>query len=261
MSLLFALMLGVGAAQAADVAGSRDLEVPERFSGAQIVDFRERSGERVYPLGALRRLSGQLHSERELAVDGELTTVTYALPARHTALEAFGQAHEQLRERGAHMLYWCQGRECGSSSLWANVVFGNARLYGSDDQQAYAVLRMGERLVTVYAITRGNRKAYLHVEQLDAAAEIGEVLPSAATLLRQLRSTGSLDFTQLQGEPDADWTRVLGRALNQDSTLRVVLSGKQAQQWRDALVAQGVRASRLELDERPTSGLRLDRLQ
>ena len=34
-----------------------------------------------------------------------------------------------------------QGRECGSSSLWANAVFGNSTLYGSDDQQAYALFK------------------------------------------------------------------------------------------------------------------------
>lgn len=265
MMLFLAIWLGAGVASAADLAGSRDLEVLARVPEARIVDFRERTGERAYPLGALRRLSGRLHFEREVAVNGQLTTVTYELPARHGAFEAFGNAHEQLREQGAHMLYWCEGRECGSSSLWANSLFGNARLYGSDDQQAYAVLRLAEphanRLVVLYAITRGNRKAYLHVEQLDASEDIGEVLPSAATLLRQLRSNGSLDLAQLQGEPNPQWSQVLARALSQDSTLRVIISGAYAQQWRETLVAQGIRASRLELDNRQTSGLRLDRLQ
>lgn len=265
MMLLLALLLGTGVASAADVPGSQDLEVLTRIPEAQIVEFRQRSGERAYPLGSLRRLSGQLHYEREVASVGELTALTYALPARHGAFEVFAQAHAQLREQGAHMLYWCEGRECGSSNLWANNVFGNARLYGSDDQQAYAVLRLAKpddnRLVALYAITRGNRKAYLHVEQLVASEDLGEVLPSAATLLRQLRSSGSLDLGQLQGEPDAQWGQLLARALSQDSTLRVVLSGTHAQQWRESLIAQGIRASRLELDDKQTTGLRLDRLQ
>ena len=47
-----------------------------------------------------------------------------------------------LQEQGAELLYWCQGRECGASSLWANSVFGNSTLYGSDDQQAYAMDQM-----------------------------------------------------------------------------------------------------------------------
>jgi hypothetical protein len=265
MMLLLALVMGAGVAAAADVMGSRDLEVLTRFPGAEIVDFRERSGERAYPLGALRRLSGKLHYEREVTSAGQLTAVTYALPALHGALEVFGQSHGQLREQGAHMLYWCEGRECGSSNLWANNVFGNARLYGSDDQQAYAVLRLAEpnanSLLVLYAITRGNRKAYLHVEQLDASEALGEVLPSAATLLRQLRSNGTLDLGQLQGEPDAQWSQVLARALSQDSTLRVMISGAQAQQWRERLVAEGIRAGRLELDDQQTTGLRLDRLR
>jgi hypothetical protein len=54
---------------------------------------------------------------------------------------------------------------------------------------------------------------------------------------------------------------LLARSLNQDSTLRVMLSGEHAQQWREQLVAQGVRAARLELDNQATEGLRLDRLR
>jgi hypothetical protein len=71
------------------------------------------------------------------------------------------------------LLFWCQARDCGESSLWANEVFGNAKLYGADEQQAYLLLRLAapkdNTLVALYSITRGNRKAYLHVEQFDAA--------------------------------------------------------------------------------------------
>ena len=34
-----------------------------------------------------------------------------------------------LQAQDAELLYWCVGRECGSSSLWANAVFANATLY------------------------------------------------------------------------------------------------------------------------------------
>jgi len=77
-------------------------------------------------------------------------------------------------------------RTSGESSLWANDVFGNAKLYGADDRQAYLLLRLAaprdNTLVALYSITRGNRKAYLHVEQFDAAAPLGDLPPTSATL-------------------------------------------------------------------------------
>ena len=242
-----------GAVLAADLPGRRDLEVLPRFPASHIVAFEEApDAERIYPQGSIRRISGRLRYEREILVQGQHSAVTYELPRTHSADQVFTAAREALLEQGAELLYWCQGRECGASSLWANAVFGNATLYGSDDQQAYALLRLAEpnheSLLTLYSITRGNRRAYLHVEQLDAAAPLGELLPTPATLLRQLRTDGVL---KLPGEAKADsaWVAVLARSLNLDSTLRVTLSGEQAEPWREALIEQSVREARLELGE------------
>lgn len=250
--LLGAMLCSAGVL-AADVPGSRDLEVLPRFPASHIVAFREAPDiERIYPQGSIRRISGRLRYEREILVQGRHSAVTYELPRTHSADQVFNASREALLEQGAELLYWCQGRECGASNLWANAVFGNATLYGSDDQQAYALLRLAEpnheTLLALYSITRGNRRAYLHVEQLDAGAPLGELLPTPATLLRQLRTDGQL---QLPAEVRADsaWAEVLARSLNLDSTLRVTLSGSQAQDWREALIAQRVREARLELGE------------
>ena len=162
------------------------------------------------------------------------------------------------------MLYWCVGRECGSSSLWANAVFANATLTGSDDEQTYALLRLAEprqdSLLAIYSITRGNKRAYLHAELLNANAPLGEVLPTPATLQRQLKNTGELRLAK-QVEPSAAWTELLARSLRLDSTLRVTISGAQAEAWRNALVEQRVRASRLELGEADVSGVQLNVLR
>ena len=167
--------LSGGVALAADVVGSQDLEVLPRFARAEIIEFSQNSGqERVLPTGPLSRISGKLRIEPQVRAEGQLTALTYALPAGHTALDVFNAARNQVQASGAELLYWCQGRDCGSSSLWANSVFANAQLYGSDDQQAYALLRLAapqqDSLLVLYAITRGNRRAYLHVEQLNASA-------------------------------------------------------------------------------------------
>ena len=256
--LLFCLYGSV--ALAADVAGSQDLAVLPRFARAEIIEFSQASGqERVFPTGPLSRISGKLRIESQVSAEGQLTALTYALPDGHAALDVFNLARTQVQAQGAELLYWCQGRDCGSSSLWANSVFANAQLYGSDDQQAYALLRLAapqqDSLLVLYGITRGNRRAYLHVEQLNASAPLAELLPSPGTLLQQLKSTQRLSLAHLPETPNAAWSALLARSLNMDSTLRVSLAGAQAEAWRAALVAQGVRSARLTAEVNAEAGL------
>jgi hypothetical protein len=251
---------------AADVPGSQDLPIVPRMADAQIVDYRQTPDvERIYPLGSIRKISGQLRFEGQVSARGQTTSVTYELPPEHSSSDAFTAAREALQKQGAELLYWCQARDCGSSSLWANDVFGNAKLYGADEQQAYLLLRLAppqdNTLVALYGITRGNRKAYLHVEQFDAVAPLGELLPTSATLLRQLRSTGELLFPRLTDAPDDTWLRLLARALNLDTSLRVAVSGAQAEAWRQALIGKGVRTARMESGSVEGSGLRIELLR
>ncbi|OEC56850.1 DUF4892 domain-containing protein [Pseudomonas sp. ENNP23] len=263
------LCLGLALAaplQAADLPESHDLAALPRFPHAEIVDFKEAPDqERFYPQGPIRRISNQLRMEQRVDAQGRQTSVTYRLPSGHSSDEAFDLARVALMEKGAIPLYWCQGRDCGSSSLWANAVFGNARLYGPDGQQAYLLVRLAEpsqdSLLAVYAITRGNRRAYLHAEQLDAAAPLGELLPTPATLLRELKSSGELHLPTLPAVPSEAWATLLARGLNLDSTLRVSLGGAGAEAWREALVGQGVRAARLELGTSREAGLHLEWLR
>nr|WP_156315925.1 DUF4892 domain-containing protein [Pseudomonas sp. Pf153] len=251
---------------AADVPGSQDLARVPRLPDAQIVDYRQgQDQERIYPLGAIRKISGQLRFDGQVDARGNTTSVTYELPPEHSATQGFTAAREALQKQGAELLFWCQARDCGESSLWANDVFGNAKLYGADNGQAYLLLRLApptdNTLIALYGITRGNRKAYLHVEQFEASAPLGDLLPTSATLLRQLKDTGVLDLPRLVGDPDEAWLRLLARALNLDTGLRVSLSGPKAEAWREALASQGVRAARMEAAGGDTAGLHLELLR
>ncbi|NIE76941.1 DUF4892 domain-containing protein [Pantoea sp. Ap-967] len=217
--------------------------------------------ERVYPLGPLRKISGRLRVEDKVESRGLVSSVTYELPVERTAREAFTSAREALQQDGGYPLFWCQGRDCGEASLWANDVFANARLNGGDEQQAFILLRrsaeQADTLVALYSVTRGNRRAYLHVEEFVAASALGDILPTAATVLREMRDTGKLDYPDL-AEPQANWVALLARSLNLDSTLRASLSGAQAEAWREQLLKAGVRDGRLEVGSAPTDGLHLE---
>lgn len=238
-------------------AGS--LPIPD---DATVVDQRPAvEQERFYPLGPLRRISGRLRLENKIEGHGQVSSVTYQLPIERTAREAFTSAREALQRDGGYPLFWCQGRDCGEASLWANEVFGNARLNGGDEQQAFILLRRSaeeaDTLVALYSVTRGTRRGYLHVEEFVAGSPLGDILPTAATVLREMRDTGKLDYPDLKA-PQPAWVTLLGRSLNLDSTLRASLSGAEAEAWREALVKAGVRSSRLEVGAAPTEGLHLE---
>ena len=258
------LLTGFSAiAHAADVPGSQDLPNLPRLEDAEIVDYRPAVElERIYPLGSIRKISGQLRFDGQVSGRGDVTAITYQLPVEHSADEAFTAAREALQQQGAQLLFWCQARDCGESSLWANEVFGNAKLYGADNGQSYLLLRLAapadNTLVALYGITRGNRRAFLHVEQFQSSTPLGDLLPTSATLLRELKSTGELELPMLTAEPQEPWITLLSRGLNLDSTLRVTLSGDQREAWRQALVAKGVRAARLEAGDRKNPGLTLE---
>ena len=255
LGLLLCVVGHTGLSQASDVPGSQDLPNLPRLTDAEIIDYRPAAElERIYPLGSIRKISGQLRFDGQVPARGSVTAITYQLPVEHSSDEAFTAAREALQSQGAQLLFWCQARDCGESSLWANEVFGNAKLYGADNEQAYLLLRLAapanDTLVALYGITRGNRRAYLHVEQMQASAPLGTLLPTSATLLRELKSTGKLDLPMLTGAPEDPWLTLLSRGLNLDSTLRIVLSGAQREAWLQALVDKGVRKARLEAGSR-----------
>lgn len=265
-SLFVCLLMLTGTAAIAATSDNQDLEVLPRPAHADLVDYRDiPSLERRYPQEPVQRISGQVRLNESVLVEGRLRAPTYRMADQHSPVEAALNARKTLQQGGAQLLYWCEGRECGSSSLWANNIFDNAKLYGPEERQIYLLLRLAEpqqdSLVAIYGITRGNRRSYLHVEQLDASAPLTAVLPTAATLLRQLQSEGELDLPQLPATPDEAWSALLLRTLKLDSTLRVTLSGEGAAAWRDLLLSQRVRENRLQLGEQSGPGLHLSKLR
>ncbi|MBH8887237.1 hypothetical protein I5J98_21265, partial [Pseudomonas aeruginosa] len=64
-----------------------------------------------------------------------------------------------------------------------------------------------------------------------------------------------------RGPRPGSWLELLVRTLRLDTGVRVELSGKHAQEWRDALRGQGVLNSRMELGQSEVEGLHLNWLR
>ncbi|GAC1038991.1 DUF4892 domain-containing protein [Pseudomonas sp. No.117] len=215
------------------------------------------AAERRYPLGPASRIGGRLRLEDSLQVEGELLTQTFELASGHPPLARLDGERQRLQQQGATLLYWCEGRDCGASNVIANTVLGEAMLFGPDDQQGLMVLQLAQpqTVLTLYGITRGNRRGYLHAERLRANQPLPELLPTAATLLKELQRDGQLLLPALAEAPAAPWITRVAAALALNGDVAVTLGGAQAEAWQGALREAGVRAPRLQADGNRPAGL------
>ncbi|MGN0921289.1 MAG: DUF4892 domain-containing protein [Cellvibrio sp.] len=101
---------------------------------------------------------------------GDVSRATLELPSTDTYLMGYEFYRKQLDERSATVIYECEKRDCGTSNSWANNHFKVYQLYGLDQFQKYGVYQHEvneQKLITVlYAVRRGNGRAYMQVEQL-----------------------------------------------------------------------------------------------
>src|SRR5690606_27370929 len=183
--------------------------------------------------------------------------------------EAMAHAAKQLQEHPHTTLFFCEGRECGSSSLWANQVLGYSRLYGPEENQSYLALRLDDepqRFISLYAITRGNRQVYLHLDQMTPEQPVTDMLyPTPATLGKILRADGELKISGITPE-DSDsaiteaWLDLTARMLRSDNRLRIQVDGAQAPAFVQSLLDRGISQQRLEIGEpEPENGVRLEK--
>ena len=243
----------------------------EPFPRAEVARQNVREGvDHGVAIGSVRRINNKWRAEREVRTVGTLAQVSWLIPSGHDSDEAFSHATRQLLGMDTTMLFFCEGRECGSSSTWASQVIGFSRLYGPDDNQAYLAVRVDEepqRFISLYSITRGNRQVYLHVDQFTPEQPVKTPLcPTPATLLKVIANEGEFsvpaaEMEDLESEAATSWLDLLNRALRTDTRLRVVIHGAQAPAVVQALADRGIHKQRLEVGEAtPETGVRLVRI-
>ncbi|SFQ80600.1 protein of unknown function [Halopseudomonas formosensis] len=262
------LVTGALLAVAATGAGAAEGLAIEPFPRAEVARERvQQASEHRVVIGNIRRINNQVRAERELQVVGELIRVSWRIPAGHSAREALGYAVEQLQQHPHTTLFFCEGRECGSSSLWANQVLDYSRLYGPEDNQLYLALRLDDqpqRFISLYAITRGNQQVYLHMDQLTPEQPVTEVLyPTAATLGKILNAENELllpDASVGDDEQAAAWLDLVTRMLRSDIRLRVQVDGARAPEFVEGLVERGISSQRLDIGKpEPADSIRLEK--
>lgn len=144
-------------------------------------------------LSPVREVNDEIRADNQVRLDvkgsGRLMRVD-----PESSLERVSEFYrEALAGRESRTLFSCSGRDCGRSNVWANAIFNESKLYGRDDDQAYAAYSYRDedgqlQLVLMYTITRGNQRDYLWLEELKVEDEsaVAALSPEAGRILGPL---------------------------------------------------------------------------
>ncbi len=119
--------------------------------------------------GSLKKLENVLVPKSYEYVVGKRQTEVYYLPYEQKVDRVVTFFKDQL-EDSYQILFSCRGRNCGSSSYWANTVFGERLLYGPEQFQRYLVAKAidSNSYVTIYVGQRGTKKIYVRLARIEA---------------------------------------------------------------------------------------------
>ncbi|MEL7046853.1 MAG: DUF4892 domain-containing protein, partial [Pseudomonadota bacterium] len=128
----------------------------------------------LVPLGAVQKVRGVWAPRESERVSGERLAQTWQLDAGFTAAEVVDELEAQLgADPSAELLFACGGVSCGSSVQWANRIFRERLLYGTQASQlyrAYALERDESTYrVLIYGSARSADRQFVHVEFLSLA--------------------------------------------------------------------------------------------
>lgn len=109
-----------------------------------------------------------LRGDHRVRHSGTVDYVLYELPRELDLERSFRRWTTQLERAGIRVEWQCFGRACGASNDWANGVYGEKRLYGLDDAQAFwtGTDIVHGTVVSLYLVRRGNQRVYARIEAL-----------------------------------------------------------------------------------------------
>lgn len=165
------------------------------------------------PLSALERVSNRLVIEAKTEVAGTRSNFLYRVSEVTTLEKAVSYYKELLMVQG-RIAYSCDQRNCGSSNLWANDIFGNRNLAARDSDQAYFAGRLDDGVhqgwLSVYAVSNVRRIDYIYLSFIPAPPEDYVADAKRGILLGQ-------------GVLSNDWAVALGDYLRANTKAKLVV--------------------------------------
>jgi len=212
-----------------------------RFPESEIVDFDVSDAVGYqFVLGTLNKPRLQVEAEASRRLSGKLTRITYEIASQFSGAEVIEYFREQVRQRQYSEVFSCEGRGCGSSEYWANDIFQKRILYGPQRNQFYAAIEtdpgaIANSHISIYIITRGNRRVYAHLEFLDTENPDAQVMLASEgsvgdgqSLLSSLEADGSvvlpqITFNQFDQLLDDSVLTAVAQALALDTSIQIYI--------------------------------------
>lgn len=175
----FGMAVAIGVALGVFVlaeSASADIGI-EPFPGSTIERTDSNVGLRghLFITGPVDKIRRDVRIEKSVRVAGDLERRTYQIPSYERPEEIFAYYQSEVADRGGHIIFECQGADCGRSTVWANDVLRVPVLAAPINAQRYFAAQIpGARsyLIAVYVVQRGNKRIYSHVEVLRTDDEV-----------------------------------------------------------------------------------------
>lgn len=166
--ILFLISLAVSLTFAGLANGS---EVEQLFESVNRLDQKHINDHSyILPMGRIKkdRVTGRDLPDKYQKLRGDFSSTVWELKGDITRLEAKNTVAEFVQSPIYEMVFQCYGRDCGESFAWANAMFNQPTLYGSDRTQTLWVVKHKtlNQYQLYYLIERPNRRLYLYREIL-----------------------------------------------------------------------------------------------
>ncbi len=268
-----ALLLQTGAALAQSATGALgDHPLVARFPDSTLeeIDVAEDVSYRLV-LGTLQRNRELVVPENSERLRGDVTKIVYQVPQEYAGEEVYDYFLAQFAEKGFVELFSCTGRSCGSSNYWANDIFSNRILYGPERNQYFSAFRLDQDgaepvHVSLYVITRGNRRIYAYLEIVEDNLSRGVVTVASPDLLEALNARGVVTIPGIQFTTQGQLSDVVDLSavvelIQSNSDLRFYIVGhRQGTGNLDALLQQSTARAEQVRQRLLDSGVPADRV-
>ncbi|MBL4800049.1 MAG: DUF4892 domain-containing protein [Oleispira sp.] len=120
-------------------------------------------------LSGLKRRQTVTSGKVERLLNGDVKRELWQLSSNHNLSQVMDH---YLKQWNGEVLYQCDGLDCGSSNFWANKIFNNAKLYGRDTQQSYAVVidsQQKDKIHVLYAVQRNKQTIFFNIDEVDSS--------------------------------------------------------------------------------------------
>lgn len=153
VAVLMALSLYAGAVRAADVSGSRDCPLVQRYEGSEIIGYDYRQFDQMDLItGPLKSYDKPpVPSEK---ITGRHTRLLYVCPPDRSPLEVFSNYLRDLEADGYRILFSCTEAECGKKNALARVLYGDRKLKNRGQMSEMAFSFPAEPLYLAARLTR-----------------------------------------------------------------------------------------------------------